>query len=190
MMGSVSEPPVPAVAGSIIEQHLTGLEQEVGTAVLTAAVEALTPEVREELLTVSSVGWASVTAVEALYGEVAHRAGRTASSLHRAVGAAGTEQRLRTIWRVFLRFTSDEALVARAPLFYAKSFNTGALSAEVVSPGRAHITLTDWPDTPEFAVRGVAIGVKGVLEAAGRKRVKIDVERQEDGARFTTTWGA
>ena len=89
---------------------------------------------------------------------------------------------MRSVWRILLRLTSDESLVARVPVFYPKSWNRGRLVARLVGPGKAESRLDGWPNVPEYTVRGVRIAFETTLRLAGRKDIESSVERHADGA--------
>jgi hypothetical protein len=89
---------------------------------------------------------------------------------------------------VLLRFTTDQAIVARTPVFYARSFNVGQLSTEMVQPGMARVRLTGWPDVPQLTTIGLMVGIETVLRVAGRADVKMGQHRTQHGAEFLATW--
>ena len=72
----------------------------------------------------------------------------------------------------------------RAANVYAKTFDTGTMDAEVVSPGHSLASLRKWPDAPDFHLNAVATGIATMLRVAGRKSVNVKWERTPDGARF------
>ena len=124
----------------------------------------------------------------ALYKAIGAESGRDYVHLHETVSRTAVERALKTIWRLFLRFTSDEALVARTPVIFTKAFPQGVLSPRIVSPGRAEIRVVSWPQMPEYAIRGTRVAVESVLRLAGRSNVKITVEPTHDGCIYHTTW--
>jgi hypothetical protein len=79
-------------------------------------------------------------------------------------------------------------LAARAPVFYAKSWNRGTLTVNLVGPGRAVGVLHDWPGAPDFTVRAVRVSLGVVLRLAGRQQVEVVVERHWRGPRWHMSW--
>jgi hypothetical protein len=98
------------------------------------------------------------------------------------------ERTLHTLWRILLRFTSDEAIVTRTPVFFGRSFNVGTLATEIVGPGMARIRLTEWPEVPQLTMVGISVGIETVLSVAGRTQVRANMHRTADGAEFLATW--
>jgi hypothetical protein len=178
----------PSVSGTVVRQHLDALTEAHGAAAVSAALATLSASEREHLTSALATDWVPLSTLEAFYEAAAPQVGKRVADLQREMGARGVEQRLKTVWRVLLRFTSDEALVARTPIFYAKTYDTGRLSSRVVSPGRGEIELTDWPGAPDFVRRGLSVGIATVLRLAGRKNVGVADEKRKDGALFVATW--
>lgn len=89
---------------------------------------------------------------------------------------------------MLLRLTSDSALVSRTPVLYAKSYNRGRLVASIVFGGRGHVELLDWPDVPDWPIRGTQAGIETGLEIAGRRNVRVEPTRTRTGASFHVTW--
>lgn len=89
---------------------------------------------------------------------------------------------------MFLRVTSDEALLKRTPIIYQRSRNTGQLSARILEPGHAEVLLTDWPDVPDRHLRTIGVSIGSVVELAGRKDVRMTTQRTPEGGRYQIWW--
>jgi hypothetical protein len=176
------------ITGTIVRAHLDKLESVAGRSIVAQALGALPPEDAETLRTVSPLGWVPVRVFDRFYEEVAERARRDVAALHWEVGRECTVDTFRTVWRMLIRFTSDEALVSRTPLLYARTYDTGRLEAEVRGPGEAVLTLTGWPRVPLFVRRGLCVGISTVLGLAGRRDVTIRDFESRDGAVFKVRW--
>jgi len=179
---------VARMAGTIVLEHRRLLQERLGPQKLARVLAKLPADVRDEYLGLTSLGWARVSTAEAVFRAAADELGRDVAELHEEVSRASVERTLRTVWRLLLRFTSDEALVLRTPRIYARSFQRGALLPAIVAPGRAEIRVDGWPDMPEFSTRGLRIGIETVLVLAGRRGVRVDAERRPDGPCFLARW--
>jgi hypothetical protein len=89
---------------------------------------------------------------------------------------------------MLLRLTTDSALIARTPVLFGKSYNRGRLIAAIPKPGLGEIRLVDWPDPPEWPVRGTRIGIETVLRVAGRVDVRVEGQRTATGAHYQARW--
>jgi len=175
-------------SGTSFLDLLAAYEELVGKDVVDAARAKLSLDAQREIEVVTPLSWVPVAIVGDLIDRVAEEAGQDAEVLlDRAVRRA-TQRTLATVWRVMLRFTSDDALVARTPLFYAKSRNKGRLLARKTAPGRAEIELVDWPDVSARHIRTIAISIATVVEAAGRGKVDIAWLPSRGGATYHVSW--
>lgn len=178
----------PTISGALITQHRAILVELVGDAVLARALASLPVEQREAIEGATSLSYIPIRAADAMYRAIARETGRDHVALHEQVSRTAVDRALKTIWRLLLRFTSDEALVARTPVIFTKAFPQGVLSPRVTGPGRAEIRVESWPHMPEYAIRGTRVAVESVLRIAGRSNVKITVEPTHDGVVYHTTW--
>jgi len=62
------------------------------------------------------------------------------------------------------------------------------LIPRIPEPGRGEVELVDWPDAPEWVLRGAGIGIETVLRAAGRKDVRVAGKRTPQGVEYLATW--
>ena len=178
----------PTISGALITQHRAILVELVGEPTLTRALESLAPAHRDALQNATSLSFIPIRAADALYRAIARETGRDHAALHEQVSRTAVDRALKTIWRLLLRFTSDEALVARTPVIFTKAFPQGVLVPRIVAPGRAEIRVVEWPSMPEYAVRGTRVAIESVLRLAGRSNVKITVEPSPDGCIYHTSW--
>ena len=105
---------------------------------------------------------------------VAERLGEPVLSLQRRIVRLGVERTLNTFWRFFMRQVSDDHLVRRTPILYARSFDRGELRFISVAERQAQLELHGWPTIPDFDLVGLCAGIErgqvGVSHA-GRKRL-------------------
>jgi len=178
----------PTISGALITQHRAILVEIVGEPVLARALASLSPADRETLVSATSVSFIPIRVADALYRAIGRESGRDYVAIHEQVSRMAVDRALKTIWRLLLRFTSDEALVARTPVIFTKAFPQGVLVPRIVAPGRAEIRVVEWPSMPEYAVRGTRVAIESVLRLAGRSNVKITVEPSPDGCIYHTSW--
>ncbi len=146
------------------------------------------PETRQLWTGATPVGWLPIAVLERVFGETAVELGRTISDLHSEVARVSIERTMRTLWRMLLRLTSDQALISRTPVIYAKSYNRGRLLAEIPRSGHAEVKLVDWPTVPDWPLRATRIGIETVLRIAGREGVEVSYTRDATGAAYVASW--
>ncbi|MFK8000434.1 MAG: hypothetical protein AB8H86_12610 [Polyangiales bacterium] len=178
----------PRVIGALIRKEREALEGIVGAEAVVAALRTLPEEMREEYSTVRTLTRIRTRTVEAVYGAVAAETGREVMRLHRELVRVSMESAMRGVWRSLLRFTSDEALVRRAPLVFSRGLSAGELNARIVRPGSAEIRLTGWSGVTDMQINGIAAGAETVLSCAGRESVRVASHRTLDGACWIATW--
>ena len=185
-MREESEPP--CVAGALACGLRDVLIDLVGHDLVDDALGCLKPETRMAWRSATPIGWVPIQVLENVFGEAARLLERDIADLHTEVARVSIERTMRTLWRVLLRFTTDQALVSRTPVIYGKSYNRGRLEARIARTGQADISLLDWPAAPEWPLRATKIGIETVLRIAGREDVRIIYTRTPDGAAYTATW--
>ena len=116
----------------------------------------------------TGLGWHDASAIEESLRALAAAAGRDAEELNAEATRIGAAQSFRTVWRVLLRFTSDDALVSRVDVMYRRAFNTGRMIYEPEGEGRSTLRLLDWPDAPRIHMLGLAAGIEVMLHLAAR----------------------
>lgn len=177
------------MAGALAIDELAILREQIGAGAYAQTMAALPAAIRDEFLSLTAVGWVDVESVKAVFLAAAQVTGRPPEEVHRDAIRAGTEHTFRHVWRILLRaLVSDEMLISRAPSMYAKTYDTGRLSARMLAPGRAEMLVEGWPDAEEYSMRGLGIGVETVLQLAGRENTRATFYRTADGGKILVTW--
>ena len=176
------------VTGTSFCAHRDEIEAVYGKDVLQRAVGHLEHAQRHHVMDALPVSLVPISTQQALYEALAAETGARAEQLHVEIVRRSTERVVRTIWRVLLRFTSDEALVSRAPILFRKSFCQGKLVAEKIAPGRARLRVSEWPGMPAFSLRGLRVGIETILTLAGRQDARVRCEATADGATLEANW--
>ncbi len=178
----------PRANGTLLLDQLGVLRELHGDDVVDRAVGRLSPEIRRELDMILTTTWVPSEVPDTLHRYVAEELGRDPVDVRRELVRTALPRTFKTIWRVLLRFTSDQALVARAPLIYSKSFDRGQFVSRIDSPGVAQMRLAGWHSPPELELVGIATAVEVVLRLAGRRDPEVTWRRVPGGATFTATW--
>lgn len=178
----------PRANGTLLLDQIKVLRELHGSDTVDRAIEKLPPEIRREIDMILTTTWVPIEVSTTFHEFVARELGRDPVDVHRELVRTALPRTFKTIWRVFLRFTSDQALVARAPLIYSKSFDRGEFVSRIDRPGTAHMRLSGWPDPPELELVGIATAVEVVLGLAGRRAPEVSFQRVTGGATFTATW--
>ena len=176
------------MSGALVLEHRRILAELCGPARFEQVLVRLPADARREYDEITPVAWPRVSTAEAVVRAAAAELGRDFVELHEHLARTGVEKTLTTLWRLLLRFTSDDALVARTPRIYARALNRGELVPRITGIGRAEIRIAGWPDIPEFSSRGIRIAIETVLRLAGRTDVRIDEELRHDGRAFLASW--
>lgn len=176
------------MSAAVLTDQIAILRQLFGEDAMARAAASLPEAERMQLRELTTVGWVEVDFAKAVYVAAAREVGRDVDAVHRDAVRAGVERTFRSFWRLILRMTTDNALVARTPLIYSKTHETGKLTSRVVAPGRAELWLDDWPGDDDFPLRGIATGIETTLRVAGRQGVKVNFERRQGGALFVASW--
>lgn len=148
------------------------------------ALSTLDPAAQRELREALPVSWCSLLIVRAFHEAVAREIGADADVWHKRVVEHAMEQTFSTVWRFFFRLTSADALVKRASAVYSRTFDTGSMEAELISPGRSVAHLRGWPSAPDFHLNAVATGIATMLRIARRRQISVTWSRTHDGAKF------
>ena len=179
----------PAIFGAIITQTRAVLIEVVGPEAYAAALANL-PEADAALYAhANALEWVPVRVVEAVANACGEVVGRDPMTLNDEVSRLGTRRAFGTVWRAFLRFTSDDALMARGPTLFGKTYNRGRVRLEFSGKGTALVHL-EWPNAPELVVRTLGVAIEELLAAGGRERVRVAVERLPRGASYRCAWTA
>lgn len=181
-------PPYPCIAGVSMLDLTRELEEMIGSECVAVARAALSHEQRSELEEVTAVSWVRLSTSSAFIDAVGAVSGKDPEPLLDEAVRRATVRTFKTVWRMLLRLTSDEALIKRTPMIYARGRNIGQLDARIIGPSSAELILSRWPDMPPRQPRSIAISIEVVLGLAGRHEARCEYERKRDGARFTLRW--
>jgi hypothetical protein len=179
---------IPCTAGVSVLDVFKSLEDALGEETVKRGIASAPPEMRAEFEALTPIAWFPNTTLSSLIDAVAAAAGLDPEPLLDAAVRRAVERTFKTVWRMFLRFTSDEALIARTPMIYSKARNVGQLVAKVLEPGVAELTLSDWPEVTPRQIRTIGIGIEEVVRLAGRRQVALASSRSADGAIYRLTW--
>jgi hypothetical protein len=179
---------VPSLSGISVRDTFLMIEQIVGADLFHQAMGRLPDDARAQFEQALAVSWIPMTLVGSVVDEIAALAERDPELLLDEAVRRAVHHTFKTAWRMLLRITTDEALVARTPIIYAKARNVGHLEATVKCPGRAELTLTQWPMVSDRHIRTIGVSIQTVLEIAGRKNVRIRSQRTVHGAYYVLTW--
>jgi hypothetical protein len=171
-------------SGAVVLDQLALSRKLLGDDVVTRAFGAISAEQRAELDDLLPVSWCRLTTAFAIHQAIADQIGQDVMVWHRTIVRVGIERTLTTVWRLFMRLTSTEALLKRAASIYGKSFDRGSVHAAQLPEGGVEVVLTEWPDVPDFELDAIATGLDAILKLGGRKNTRITVERRPGGARF------
>jgi hypothetical protein len=174
------------VSGAIILNQIAAARALGGAAKVERALASLTAEQQSELRDLLPVSWCTLSTTRAFHVAMATQMGEPVNLWHPRVVERAMEQTFTTVWRFFMRLTSAEALVKRSATLYAKTYDTGSLEAVIVSPGHSRLTLTGWPDAPDYQLNALATGVTTMLRVAGRSAITVRWVRTPQGAIFDT----
>jgi hypothetical protein len=163
-------------------------EATFGREALQAALAKVTPAAREEYTQANALSWVTYATLAEVHDALAAVTGIEAMALADRLARVTVERSFTTVWRIFLRFTSDEAIIVRTPSFYAKSRNVGAMESRILFPGRSESIVSAFPTIPDRDIVILAASIETVLTLAGRREVQSRGERIAEGARFITRW--
>ena len=177
----------PAIFGAVITHTRAVLIETVGRDAYETALRKL-PEADADLYArANALDWVPVRVIEAVAVACAEVVGRDAMTLNDEVSRLGSRRAFGSVWRAFLRFTSDEALMTRGPTIFGKTYSHGRVRPEFSGQGTATIHL-EWPSAPELVVRTLGIASEELLAAGGRERIRIVTERARGGAVYRCSW--
>ncbi|HKU36982.1 MAG TPA: hypothetical protein VJR89_02510 [Polyangiales bacterium] len=180
--------PVPSTSGIAVMDLLHVLAEMVGQAKIERAKGRLSPAQRQTIDALTAVSWLPNTTLALFVDELARCVQRDAEAMIDEAVRAAVDRTFKTVWRMFLRVTSDEALIKRTPIIYQRSRNIGQLSARILEPGNAEALLTQWPDVPDRHLRTIGVSIARVMELAGRRDVRMTAHRTPDGGRYQLRW--
>jgi hypothetical protein len=178
----------PCASGMAVKDMRWAMEKILGVDTVQTAIGRVSPAARDEYTNATALSWVTYTTLAEIHDAVATVAGEDAMALADRLARVTVERSFTTVWRIFLRFTSDEAIIVRTPAFYAKSRNVGRMETRILSPGTSESIVSGFPTIPQRDIVILAASIETVLALAGRAGVKTKGERIGDGARFFTRW--
>jgi hypothetical protein len=189
--GTRREAPVVAcVAGTRLLAMRAVIVEQYGTAPIASALVNLAPDVRAEYEQMSSIAWVRSSTDYLVHDAIAAVLGLEPLGFHERVLRAAMTRSFKTIWRILLRLTSDEALIARTAGIYRRTRNIGQMVVQGNARGRAEFVLTQYPGIGPRDVRSIGAGLEAVLVLTGRANARAAARESLDGATYTVTWRA
>ena len=178
----------PCTSGTSVLDLLASYKAIVGDDAVSATLATLPPPTRTALTEITAMSWVPVDELAKLIDAIADRVGRDREKLLDEAVRGATARTFATVWRVLLRFTSDEAILNRTPIFYSKSRNVGRLEAKMTGPNRSEVLLSGWPGVSARHVRTLAVSIETVIRLAGRATARVTWEPTPDGAKYSVNW--
>jgi hypothetical protein len=176
------------VSGVVVRDQIVVYARKLGEEAVKRALSRLPPDEHRELEELLPISWIRCSTWVKAVSELAVEAGRPVMELDAEIVNDGLEHTFGTVWKVLLRFTTDEALMKRTSQLWRKTFDKGTMTANFPGKNRAELTLTGFPEVHDLDVQGTAIAIKKVLELGGRKAVNVRHRRTSDGVIFEANW--
>jgi hypothetical protein len=164
--------------------------EQYGTQPIASALVNVPSDVRSEYENMSTIAWVRSSTDYAVHDAIAAVLGLEPLGFHEQVLRQAMARSFKTIWRIFLRMQSDEALIARTPGIYRRTRNIGRMVVQSNAQGRAEFVLTDYPGIGPRDVRSIGAGLEVVLSLTGRANPRVAARPAPDGAIFIVTWRA
>ena len=185
-----SPPPVPGtlrrvhVSAAVFLDQFQLAKEVLGPEAVDRAIATLPAAARTEIEELLPVSWLCIDTAAQFHYAVAKQANKDPIEWHRLLTRLGLERTFTTVWRLFMRLVSVEALIKRTAVIYARSYDTGRIEAQLIAPGHIEATLSDWPDIPEFEIDALTSGVQAMLHIAGRRTASVTWRRHATGIYF------
>jgi hypothetical protein len=125
----------PCISGTVLLDQRRIIDELLGPETLERALARMPPDMRDEYSALTSLSWCRAVTATALVRALAEESEKDPRKLQAELVRRGIEHTLKTVWRVLMRFTSDEALIRRTALIYGKSLNTGQIRVEAGEKG-------------------------------------------------------
>lgn len=189
MNGSPAFSASPHLAPEARQIGILTLEQKraiarlVGSDVLARVVARLPEERRQEFADISLFGWCRCSTLNIVLAQVASETGRDVDGFVHEVVRESFGTVLRTVWRLLARFTTEEAIVARAGMLYARALDRGRPRAFLQAPGHLVLEITERRDLSHIDIVSIGAAIEAVLELSGRK-VRVLAQRLPFGVRY------
>lgn len=177
------------VFGAVLIEQRRVMKRLVGDEVFARGLGLVEPERRDEYEALTLLGWCRASTAIAVTRAVALASGRVPEAFVRDVVVGGFGMVLRTVWRILMTNSTDEALVRRAGTLYAKTVDKGVLDVTQHGPGHVVLEVTGWPEMDDLDIVALSAGVEAALLAAGRSGIRVAGERTRSGARLSARTG-
>lgn len=182
-MGGELDPAIPEgrearIFGAVLLEQRRVMEELVGPERFASVVAELPPDIRDEYERLTMLSWCRHSTATAVTTHVGEALGRRPEDFQAEVVRLGIERTFRGIWKVLLKFTSDEALIKRTALLFSKTCDRGKLTAERLGPGHVSLVLSEWPDIPDLDIIAIATGIETVLRIVGRRTASVRWQRE------------
>jgi hypothetical protein len=184
----VSDPARMQLAGAILHGLVTGLEEKFGRDLVWDTVRTLAPEHRSDCIDAATARVVHVDSSVALFRAIGERTGCDVRAVHAEIARKTAEKAFTTLWRVLLHFTSGEAIIARVPLIFSKSYPGIQVDGEMLEAGRATATVRNWPNIDELSFEGIGSAIEVVLGISGREEVRVQRERVRGLVVYSVRW--
>lgn len=159
------------IFGAVLLEQRKVLRELAGDAVLDRVIADLPEDRRNEYEGLTLLSWCRhSTATDVVVG-VGRELGKRPEIFQSEVVRAGVERLFGGVWKVLLRFSSDDALIKRSALLYSKACDRGRITVEQLGVGHVKLTLSEWPDAPDLAIIALTAGIESVLRVVGRRPV-------------------
>jgi hypothetical protein len=178
----------PLLSGALFRHLVQELERAAGHDRVWRAVGALSEEQRSECLDILAIRWVHATTSVALVREVARVTGRDTRELHDTIIERTTERVFSTIWRSIFHFVSAEAMMARVPLVFKRTYLGITVQAELTGPTSAIVRIGNWSNIDELSFHGISVSLRVALRVVARQAAQIGQRRTQDGAEYRVSW--
>lgn len=166
------------------------VEERHGRALLDRALAPLPQDVRDEYLNATPVSWVRASTDYTVHDAVAALVGQPAEPFHLELLREAMHRSFKTLWKVLLRMTTDNALIARTPSIYRRTRNTGEMVSRLVAPGQARLELRQYPGLTARDTAALGAGLEVVFHLTGRNNPHATSQLVVDGADFELRWDA
>lgn len=173
------------IFGGVLLEQRRVMQELAGAEVYARVMKELPEDVRVEYERLSILSWCRHSTATEVTQRIGRALGKRPEVWQAEVVRTGIERTLTGLWKVLLRFSSDDALVKRTALLYSKACDRGKLTPDQVAPGHVKLTLSEWPDIPELDLVALATGIETVLRVVGRKTVVVSWVREPPVVIFT-----
>ncbi len=171
------------MSATLVLRHLSGFRAELGIDTVGRALEALPPELRDEVEALVAGAWLDVGKIDVIYGTIAAEAGRALEELFPTVIETANEQVFNTVWKALMRLAPGRMIVRRAAAVYRKSYTHGVMTPRDV-PGGVELDLTHWPGITRNRILGISAATRAALRISGSPDARLSHRRTSDGVCF------